>query len=227
MMVITFFIGCFFFYFSKGDPINLKIKILFIGYLPFIIFLTIFLRVYFKGNFKLSKIILIIVKVILVFLLVEYYIAAIFICALEESMVPITDIKYYKDKVNDNLLKVFPKEIPSNVYDVKFSYLPGVLQGKTRVMLYYIDKDMTILNFDKMYKDKAVWIGHIKEYDDENGVLSGALSDEILENEDKDDYIIYLVNNNCDKSGYCNHGNVLLVAFNEDTKAILFKAEVW
>ncbi len=126
MMVITFFIGCFFFYFSKVDPINLKIKILFIGYLPFIIFLTIFLRVYFKGDFKLSKIILIIIKVILVFLLVEYYIAAIFICALEESMVPITDIKYYKDKVNDNLLKDFPKEIPSKVYEVMFSSLPGV-----------------------------------------------------------------------------------------------------
>lgn len=227
MTIITFIIGCGFFWLSKGDLFNLRIKILFIGYLPATIFLALLLIGFFKCNTKESKDVITIPSVILTFLLLGYYVCAIFICAFEEAENPITDVKYYKDKVNGSLLKVFPKEIPDNVEKVEFIYSPGVLQGGTEIALYYVDKNMTIDKFDKVYKSKAEWIGHAKDYNEKKGLLAGGFSNTPAEYKNDDDYVIYLVESRCDNSGYCNHGDFLFVAFNEKTNEVIFKSEDW
>lgn len=227
MTIITFIIGCGFFWLSKGDPFSLRIKILFIGYLPSIIFFFLLLICYFKCNTKKSKDTITILSTILTFFLLGYYVSAIFICAFEEAENPITDVRYYKDKVNGSLLKVFPKEIPDDVEKIEFYYAPGILQGGTNYSLYYIDKNMTIDKFDKKYKEKAIWIGHKEEYIKEEGLLTGAFSYTPANYKNEDDYIIYLVESYCDDSGYCNHGNFLLAAYNEKTHEVIFKAKQW
>ena len=190
MSIITFLIGCVFFYLSKGDPFNLRVKIVLIGYLPFIIFLILLLLCYFKCNTKKSIDIISAISAVLAFLLLGYYVSAIFICAFEEAENPITDIRYYKSKVNGSLLKAFPKDIPDDAEEVSFIYSPGVLQGGTEVALYYIDKNMTIDKFDKKYRFKAEWIGHINEYNEKNGLLSGAFSNTPSQYKNENDYSI-------------------------------------
>ena len=227
MTIITFIIGCGFFYLSKGDPIFLRIKIMLIGYLPFIIFLTLLLICYFKCNTIPSQYVITTITAILTFFLLGYYISAIFICAFEEAENPITDVRYYKGKVNGNLLKVFPTDIPNDVEDVSFIYSPGVLQAGTDVALYYVDKNMNIDKFDKKYRPISEWVGHVREYNDKDGLLSGAFSNTPYKYKNENDYIIYLVKSRCDKSGYCNHGNFLFAAFNEKTNEVIFKSSEW
>ncbi len=227
MTIITFIIGYIFFYSSKGNPLNLKMKILLIGYLPTFLFLALFLISYFKCSTEKSKAVITILSSILTLFLFGYYISAIFICAFEEAENPITDVRYYKDKVNGSLLKAFPKEIPNNVEKVEFYYAPGVLQGGTNYSLYYIDKNMTLDKFAQKYKDHAIWIGHKDEYNEQSGLLTGAFSYTPAEYNNEDDYIIYLMEGKCDHSGYCNHGDFLIAAYNEKTNEVIFKSEQW
>lgn len=225
MAVITFIFSSWLFYLCRCDPIILRIILMFVFYFPPVLFLSIALEGYFKYylNFVQKKIIIITIG--LIFFSFFYYLFAILFAAFEESSNPITNVKYYKDKVNGSLLKVFPKEIPDDVDGVKFMYAPGVLQAETDIFLYYVDKNMTADEFAKNYKTKAKWIGHIKEYNDIEGLSGGALSD--TPNNNEDDYLIYLVEGRCDESGYCNHGEYLLAAFNEKTKEVFYKSAYW
>ncbi len=175
-----------------------------------------------KNNIK--KCIFSFIMTILAFFLVTTLIT---MCALDAVENPITDVKYYKREIKGDLLKVFPPDIPDNVENVEFYYAPGFLQGGTNYSLYYIDKNMTMDKFDKKYKDKAIWIGHKDEYTEKRGLLTGAFSYTPAEYENEDDYIIYLVEGKCDNSGYCNHGNYLMTAYNEKTNEVIFRLEDW
>ncbi len=224
MTIITFIIGCGFTYLTKGDVFSVKLKSMFFGYLPAVIFLVLLLVYYFKCNTEKSKDIISIISIILTSLLLFYYIftAAMLIC--EEFKNPVNDVKYYKANLNRRLLKVFPKEIPDNVENVKFI----CILGGNDVALYYIDRDMTIDKFDKKYRSKAVWIGHVKEYNEKNGLLGdAAFSNTPSQYENEDDYIIYLVEGQCYKPDSCNHGDFLFAAFNEKTNEVIFKSENW
>ena len=135
---------------------------------------------------------------------------------------------FYKHYVSGtHLTKVFPENIPKNVTDVQFHYNPPLLQGGMIHYLYYVDENMTSDKFDKKYRFKAEWIGHINEYNEKPGLLGGAFSNTPSQYNNENDYIIYLVKSRCDKSGYCNHGNFLLAAFNEKTNEVIFKSEDW
>lgn len=147
--------------------------------------------------------------------------------AILEAINLITDTKYYKDKVNGHLLEVFPKDIPTNAEEVNFFYSPDFLQGGSSIALYYIDKDMTIDKFDEKYKFKAEWVGYFEDYNDKDGLLTGAFLNTPAQYNNENDYIIYLVNSRCDNSGYCNHGNFLFTSFNKNTNEIIFKSENW
>ena len=123
--------------------------------------------------------------------------------------------------------KVFPQKIPKNVEDVKFYYAPGVLQGGTRYTLYYVDKKMTLDEFDKKYKKQAEWIGHIDDYKEKPGLLGGAFYSTPSEYKNENEYVIYLIKGRCDDSGYCNHGDFLMAAFNEKTHQVVYSTESW
>ena len=223
-VIINFIIGTLLFYEALFRSINIILITLLISYLPFIIFFIISLLSYhLKDNLKAIKVIKIITK-ILIYLQVFYYFMAIFIIAILMSLNPVTNPKYYKFFVNsDELTKVFPKQIPYNVKNVQFYYAPGVLQGSTDYVLYYIDENINLDNF----KEKATWIGTKDEYTEVNGLLSGAFSYTPIEYKNEDSFVIYLIEGNCDDSGYCNHGKYLFVAINENTNEIIYKLSFW
>ncbi len=226
--IINFIIGTILFYETLFRPINIILITLLISYLPFIIFFIIsLLSCHLKDNLKAIKVIKIITK-ILIYLQVFYYFMAIFIISILISLNPVTNPKYYKFFVNsDELTKVFPKQIPDNVKNVQFYYAPGVLQGSTDYVLYYIDENINLDKFNNYFKDKAIWIGHKKEYTEKKGLLTGTFSFTPIEYKNEDDFIIYLIKGECDDSGYCNHGKYLFAAINENTNEIIYKLSFW
>ena len=227
MCMITLLIG-FWFYSSTaiGIPIKEKLIIFLASFIPFFIFLIItILSYHFKERYKK---ILKTTSIILSLLLVFYYFIALFVCVLLSATNPITDPKYYNYYVTGRKLKkVFPSKIPSNAKNVVFYYAPGILQGGTIYSLYYVDDSMTKEKFDKIYKNKSIWIGHKREYKEKEGLLSGAFAYTPTNYESEDDYIIYLIEGRCDNSGYCNHGEFLIAAFNEKTNEVVFCSEQW
>ena len=140
-----------------------------------------------------------------------------------------TNTKFYSYHifVSPGLKDTFPSSIPKDVEDVSFYYAPGFLQGGTRHNLYYIDKKMTIVEFDNKYKNKAIWIGHKEDYKENPGLLSGAFYSTPSEYNNENDYVIYLIEGSCDGSGYCNHGEFKLAAFNETTHEVVYSSETW
>ena len=179
-----------------------------------------------KNNIK-KRIFAFIMTILAIFLVTILIIIWALMSALDAVENPITDVKYYKREIKGHLLKVFPSDIPDNVEKVEFYYAPGILQGGTNYSLYYVDKNMTMDKFDKKYKNKAIWIGHKDEYTEKMGLLTGAFSYTPAEYENEDDYIIYLIEGNCDNSGYCNHGKFLMTAYNEKTNEVIFRSERW
>lgn len=228
MSIITFVIGCFFVQSSVGIPFKEQLVILLISFLPFIIFIgTTLLSYRFSRDIE-TKNMFNWITGILVFFLLLYYLIAIFICGFIVAFNPITDEKYYKHYVNSSYLtKVFPKNIPRGMDNIHFYYAPGILQRGTNYSLYYIDKNLTKEEFDKRYREKAIWIGCKSEYAEKSGLLASAFSFTPVDYNDEDNYIIYLVDRNCDDSGYCNHGKFLFVAYNEETHEVIFRAEFW
>lgn len=227
MCVITLLIGIWLYKSTAfGIPIIEKTIIFLTSFIPFFIFLTISILSYrFKERYKK---ILKVISINISFLLVPYYFISLFVCALLSGTNPVTDPKYYNHYVTGKRLeKVFPSKIPSNAKNVEFYYTPGAFQGGTNYSLYYIDDSMTKEKFNKKYKNKSIWIGHEKEYTEEKGLLSGAFAYTPSYNENEEDYIIYLIEGRCDDSGYCNHGNFLIAAFNEKTNEIVYCSGEW
>lgn len=225
--IIIFVIGCLFVLISKGNILKTRLLISLIGFIPFIIFLSIIMI---KKKFVIEKnknsFNTIIFFLLPLFFL--YYFVSIYICVIIEAINPITDIKFYKNKIKGTeLLKVFPKEIPTDVENIKFYYAPGILQGGTEYILSYTDKNLSFEEFDLKYKKMAIWIGYKEEYTENNGLITGIFSNAIVEYKNENDYIIYLIEGKCDNSGYCNHGDYLFAAFNEKTNEVIYKSEQW
>ena len=195
------------------------------AFIPCILF-VIFLFVIYKNKEK-QKVYSIFktISIVITCLLLFYYLIAMFVVVFTEAVNPMTNPKYYSFHIPDK--KVFPKKIPKDVDDVKFLYAPGILQGGTRYTLYYVDKNMTLDEFDKKYKKQAEWIGHIDDYKEKAGLLSGAFYYTPSEYKNENDYVIYLIKGRCDNSGYCNHGDFLIAAFNEKTHQVVYSTEAW
>ncbi len=228
MSIITFLIGIIFSYGSIGVLIKAKVIILLISFMPFILFsIFTFITYKFKETHEIVFVFKII-SIIITSLLVLYYFIAMFFVIFIEVANPVINPKYYNQYISGSRLKkAFPSEIPDNVENVKFYYAPGILQAGTNYSLYYIDKNMTLDKFNQNYKDKAIWIGHNEEYTEKEGLFAGAFSYTPAEYENENDYIIYLIEGDCDDSGYCNHGNLLFAAYNEKTNEVIYRSEQW
>jgi len=81
-------------------------------------------------------------------------------------------------------------------------------------------------DIDYLYKDKAEQISYTGDYYTKYGIINDFLSQADIH--DKiDNYVIYLIDSRCDNSGYCNHGEFRLVAFNELNKEIVYQYSYW
>ncbi len=228
MGVITFIIGAFLSLSTVSVPIKVRITILFISYLPVILFLIIVFLIYkFKDNNKIVFKFKVITFFISLVLIVYYFYSFKFI-SLKATINPVTNPKYYSYYVTGERLKsVFPDEIPLDVENVEFFYSPIFLQGGTKYSLYYIDKDMTLDVFNQKYQDKAIWIGYKNEYTENKGLLPYLFIHTPSYYKNEDDYLIYLVEGNCKGASYCSHGDILLAAFNEKTNEVIFRSQQW
>ena len=227
MTIITFIIGCGFIWLCRGDPFKIKTIIIILGFLPAIIFFALLMINYYKCSTIKSKNVITVICATLTVLLLGYYISILFIGAFEEVANPITDVKYYKDKVKGNLLKVFPKEIPSNAENVIFNYTPSFPQTSINITLYYVDKSMTLDKFDKNYKSKAIWIGTNEEYKGELSIFS-LFNDTPVEYENENDFIVYLIDGKCkSKKDDCNHQEFLVAGFNEKTNEVIYYSSLF
>lgn len=225
MSIITFLIGILLSYDSFGYPFKAKLIIFLLAFLPCILFLLFIFIIYKNKENKIIYTIFKIFSIVNTCLLLAYYFLAIFFIVLTEAINPMTNPKYYSFyKPNKT---VFPQKIPKDVEAVKFLYAPGILQGGTRYSLYYIDKKMTLTNFDKKYKEQAEWVGHIDEYKEKPGLLSSAFYSTPSKYKNENDYVIYLINSKCDDSGWCNHGFYMIAAFNEKTHQVVYSSESW
>lgn len=226
MSIISLLIGLFFLFIGSPIPWHLRLYLWFIQLLPFLIFVLItILWIKFSENFFVKKILKNII-ILLIFLLPFYYFLIIFVSAGIEAENPITDLKYYHSIVDDEyLLKAFPDDIPSSAQNISFLYSPSFLQKGEEIFLYYIDSNVDITDFEKKYQNQTLWNGQINEYEDNFNLLDDIFYD--LPIETPNDFILYLFDEACDDSGYCNHGKFLITAFNPKTNEILYKYENW
>lgn len=223
--IVTLLIGVIF-YKVISFGIEKKLLLFLICFIPFFIFLIITILPYkykekYKNNLK-------IISIVSGLLLLFYYFITFIICVFVFSITPVSDYKYYNYYVTGSRLQnIFPKEIPSGAKNIDFYYFPGLLQAGRVYSLYYIDDSMTKELFEQNYKSKAIWSGFKEEYIENEGLLTGIDICIPDENDNIDDYIIYLIEGSCDESFYCNHGIFLLSGFNEKTNEVIFCSEEW
>lgn len=227
MMCITFVISFFFLYFGIVEDIKWMCITMLIGSFPFIIYLIITLCVNKFYEKKYVKNIYNIFTPIFTICVLIYYCVAIFVCLLIQVAHPVTNINKYKYVISDSLLTIFPKQIPQNVNNKFFYYQPGVLQGGTTIILYYVDNSLNQDSIYDKYVDNSKWIGYLSDYIDSENLLADVFYNAPIEKENEKDFKIFLIDGSCDNSGYCNHGNYLIVAINEQTREILYKSKTW
>lgn len=221
LCILSFGLGCFFFFASQGDPFFVRCKILLVGFGPclFFSFLTFLDKKLHKQKAKITINCLFILATLSLWI---YYPVALFIGAALEFGHPITNVKSYKYKgQGDWLFQAFPKEIPKSSRNVQFWYEPGFLQAGTSYSLYYIDPDLDVETFKTTYSEKALKTSYV----DNNKF--GIFSHTPVEEKNKKYFYIYVIQDRCDDSGYCNHGEYLIVAINENTKEIIYKGAYW
>lgn len=129
----------------------------------------------------------------------------------------VTDVRYYSRAYShlddvESVKSIFPKSIPSDAKDVKFSYSPQVLQGGETLKLSYTATEEKIAEWKTIFQSKAVWIGPNEEWHyDNNWSFSG---------EDATRYQIYW-------DGGFNHGEICYVLINEEMNKITFYYSNW
>ena len=174
-----------------------------------------------RSNISLFTIFLIIVIPI-------FYLIMSFVIAFSDLGADITNPKYYKDFMYRELYIAFPKKIPKTAEDVEFFHRDPFLQGGEINYLYYIDKTLNHESIEKKYKEKAIWVGKI---DGENQPQGTPDSFNIFWVQGtkgrQSDFTMYVMKASCYKSDSCNHGEFIIVAYNDKTKEIIYKEEDW
>lgn len=225
---ITFILFLVAIYITRLDDWNYRYLILLLWLLPFLCYFIIIIITNKQVKHQIVRRVASIFSILLTLAIIPYYFLIVFETIFIEMDHPIKNIKYYHDYVHSEyLLNVFPSDVPNDVEHVQLIESPGLLQASDILALYYIDPQLNIEEFDYQYSEKAEWIGYKKDYSEKKGLLSSLSSLIPIEHVDEDNFKIYLIDGSCDNSGYCNHGQFLLVAVNEETKEVLYKSESW
>jgi hypothetical protein len=162
--------------------------------------------------------------------------AEIFIIATTE----VTDIKKYDEildeywKFNDELVSHFPRPIPSDAKDVRFSFLPGFLQGGAHVQLRYSVPASAISElYDRFSKTKTksftggTWSDYINM---KGGMPTPYYHTSGSDNHDFPKDFEIMVFDEVPKEGDIptwNHGESHGVAISRENNVIVYWAESW
>ena len=221
MCIITLILSYIFIDLSQIFEANEKITVLLIGFVPVIVFLIITLAINYFYKKNIIQKTLKILNIFLIIILPIYYLMGFSACTIIKISNPIVNIRNYSDIVNGDLLNTFPSSIPENVVNIRLTYSPALLQAGEQITLYYIDDNLNFEEFDNKYKEKAIWIGNVDNYDENEGLLTGIFSNTSVTYETENDFTIYLIEGKCDDSGYCNHGEFILAAMNPKTNEVM------
>ena len=227
MTVITFMVSTLWFIFTLTFKVEMRLIITIYTFAPFLISLIIMLVYCLTKKRKVAKKIIEFLSIILVVMIIIWYHIVIIGTGLFYALTPRTDIKDYENIVTGELLTVFPEKIPEDVQNVSFMDQTGFLQGGSYTTLYYIDPNLDVTEFDNKYRVNAIWIGNEKDYTENPELLTGAFLGSPAEYENEEDFTLYLFKARCDDSGYCNHGESLLVGVNPKTNEVIYSYGNW
>lgn len=225
--IVTFILSTLWFVVTCFIELKIRWLIILFTYAPCILSIIITLVSYLLKKSKIMKTLIDLLCAFLILIYAIWYLSTMFLTAIDSSLTPITDISKYEKSLSETELLVFPKQIPENVQNVEFIKHGGFLQGGAETALYYIDPNLNLDEFDKKYREDSIWIGNIEEYTEKPGLLAGAFSNTPAYYTNEEDYTIYLIEGRCDDSGYCNHGELLMVAVNPKTNEVVYKSEDW
>jgi len=166
-------------------------------------------------------------------------------CAIElliKHTAEVTNTKKYEHILevkwkNSSLVEHFPKPIPSDAKNIKFSYLPRFLQGGCHIQLRYSTNASKIAELYDLFskkKTKSFWGGSSQEhmnmddgmpttcfYTSNSGIREFTgdyeimIFDEVLKKEDRP------------KGFYWNHGQSHGVAISKNRNEIVYWADFW
>lgn len=152
-----------------------------------------------------------------------YYFMMVFSIVIDQIENPITNIRYYETFRHDD----FPKTIPKGAENERMFYHPGLLQGGSVVGVYFkIDNEAVIKEYISKYEKIAKYTSLNYKPDNITGYEPYKLACSPYE-ELPEDFIIYYLEQRCDDSGYCNHGEYTIVAINDATNEIICENSNW
>ena len=231
LIVFTFYYG---YSITKDEiyrpiPTLKKIYIVFLNYLPFILYLLFAIIAYTK-KYNETWIVLVLS---LPFLFI-YFIVIGFKTISYTGTYSIINQKYYSKYINNrsqrSFFNYFPKEIPQNA---KKAYFYD--NGFDTTILYYIDNNISESKINKKYSKKALWIGYLDDKDTSKCLQSEPFRKTPIDDMEKQkDFKIYLIECDCNDEyvsdekiySFCNSGHYIFVAYNNKTHEIIFKREV-
>lgn len=224
IMLINLFFAFAIIYTSEWDPIWIRI-ITFLFALSPIGFFGGMIFLYIRADKKVLKFSTIGITIVSFFISLIYWFFGFMILGIYEFANPITSLDKYSSIVKSfGFTDIFPKKISNSWNNVNFYYQPGFLQGATTILLYYTDASVDNYEFNNKYKDKAKWVGLKSDYEGKSLTSSEFYPFEI---ENEDNFKIYLIDEDCDDTSWCNHGYYLLVGINEETKEVIYAKSSW
>ncbi len=218
MFIITLVIGIYACYIASGNFIVRTLQRIG-GLLPAIAFAKIVHTMlknkehpFLYGRYRLASILLFLA-------LPFYYFIFLFSASIAESIFFDTSVARYKI-IDKEMEKAFPKKIPSYASNVKYANIPGPLQAKSSILLYYVDNDFSMEKYQEKFDKEVTSIGNATSFETVAFEYFEIPTDQI------DDFVLYFVKKECD-SEYCNHGETLYTAINEKTKEIIYEWSDW
>ena len=205
------------FVFSDVNEINVSYIVLALfGLMPFIISLIFVFLAYKMRNKTGVKTAINIISLFYIVACAIYMFVWLFVYAIVAAMNPATNISSYE--YNEHF-DYFPKEIPDNCIDVAYFYRPGALQGGTTKLLYLKLDEKDIQKYKKTAQKRAI----DKETNSHRHYHNTPYEDKEISS----DFTTYVLEAECDDSGWCNHGLDEHIAINEKTNEIIFYYENW
>lgn len=175
-----------------------------------------------KGKMKVLT--TIILEIVLVPLSIIFLVISMLFIGFLEVLFPVKNYHQYKNlyKANSDsaLIQDFPSNVPKNAKDIKFFYMPGILQGLTAMNLYYRTDAETIEKYKSKYEKLKI------DINSENAICNvGSLYlDDIYVNGNYRQYYLY---SSRGKQGDCNHGSYSIVSINDVTNECIFEFYEW
>ena len=190
-----------------------------------------FIGVYFLANRLKRKLIHFIAIPLCVLVIIFYGASVVFTEVIISSTTEVTDVGKYNEtldywKSKNELVNHFPRPIPPDAQNIKFSYLPSFLQGGEHIQLRYSTSHEIILDLYKNFsnkKTKSFFGGNKNSYETPTTFFYTSGSEN---NKFPDDYEIMIFDKLSSEPKW-NHGETHGVAISKKNNEIVYWAENW